>query len=453
MKTDWKTAMLAVGMLVGSTTFAVAQQPGYYNAGKVSYVGEQVTVSDCGCATDTACDSCGGCDSCNSCGCQSSCCGIDWFPCCGHGDQWSLFGENDCGVTIGGWVSGGFYANAGGVRSNTGNDPVAFRGISNTPTVDQVWIYAEKLADAETYCFDLGYRADFVWGADGPDTQSFGHGERDAWDNGWDTAKDLGSGTDLYGSAIPQLYGTAAWGDWEVKVGHFYTTIGYEVVTAPDNFFYSHAYTMNYGEPFTHTGAMATYSGIENLTLNGGWVAAWDTGFDFYEAGSMFLGGASATLSDKATLTWQCVGGSFGKNGGDSYMNSFVFDYDLGCGWNYVFQHDLGVQYNLFDDAGAPADNAYWYGINQYLFKEINECWKVGTRVEWFDDEDGSRVGNGAGSYYAFSVGANWTPNANLIVRPELRWDKFDNNTGATPFYDGAKDNGFFGGMDVILLY
>jgi hypothetical protein len=39
-----------------------------------------------------------------------------------------------------------------------------------------------------------------------------------------------------------------------VKVGHFYTLLGYEVVTAPDNFFYSHSYSMQYGEPFTHWG-------------------------------------------------------------------------------------------------------------------------------------------------------------------------------------------------------
>ncbi len=50
-----------------------------------------------------------------------------------------------------------------------------------------------------------------------------------------------------------------------LKVGHFYTIIGYEVVTAPDNFFYTHAYTMQYGEPFTHTGVLATYNANDQL--------------------------------------------------------------------------------------------------------------------------------------------------------------------------------------------
>ena len=55
---------------------------------------------------------------------------------------------------------------------------------------------------------------------------------------------------------MPQAYAEVGYNDLTVKVGHFYTIIGYEVVPAPDNFFYSHAYTMQYGEPFTHTGML-----------------------------------------------------------------------------------------------------------------------------------------------------------------------------------------------------
>ena len=57
-----------------------------------------------------------------------------------------------------------------------------------------------------------------------------------------------------------KLYFEAGYGDLTVKIGHFYTIIGWEVVTAPDNFFYSHAYTMYNSEPFTHTGVLATYN-------------------------------------------------------------------------------------------------------------------------------------------------------------------------------------------------
>jgi hypothetical protein len=74
-----------------------------------------------------------------------------------------------------------------------------------------------------------------------------------------------------------------------IKVGHFYTTIGYEVVTAPDNFFYSHAYTMQYVESFTHTGVLASYSVSDSVSKTGGITRGWD---NFSESGKneSFLG-------------------------------------------------------------------------------------------------------------------------------------------------------------------
>ena len=39
-----------------------------------------------------------------------------------------------------------------------------------------------------------------------------------------------------------------------MKFGHFYSGFGYESVAAPENFFYSHSYMFQYGEPKTYTG-------------------------------------------------------------------------------------------------------------------------------------------------------------------------------------------------------
>ena len=91
--------------------------------------------------------------------------------------------------------------------------------------------------------------------------------------------------------AIPQLYVEAGYGDLSVKAGHFYTIIGYEVVQATGNFFYSHAYTFNFSEPFTHTGVLATYNANDNVTVYGGYTLGWDSGFD--DNGDAFLGGIS----------------------------------------------------------------------------------------------------------------------------------------------------------------
>ncbi|MCR4414237.1 MAG: porin, partial [Thermoguttaceae bacterium] len=59
------------------------------------------------------------------------------------------------------------------------------------------------------------------------------------------------------------------------------------------------------------------------------------------------------------------------------------------------------------------------------------------ARYEWFSDDDGVRVAglgypkgislNAVPSHWQeFSLGVNYTPNANVLVRSELRWDWVD---------------------------
>ena len=106
-----------------------------------------------------------------------------------------LFPETCHGIQIGGWFSGGVYQNGQGVSSGTGNAPVLFPQVSDGATLDQAWIYAEKALPDDCCCYDWGFRIDYVFGTDGPDTQAFGD---IGWDNDWDSSRD-------YGSAIPPL--------------------------------------------------------------------------------------------------------------------------------------------------------------------------------------------------------------------------------------------------------
>ena len=92
----------------------------------------------------------------------------------------------------------------------------------------------------------------------------------------------------------------------------------------------------------------------------------------------------------------------------------------------------------------------------------MSNRWKLGTRFEWFRDEDGTRVGLGRpanpntpplpGNYFSLTAGANYTPTANLAVRPELRWD-FTSDTARPAFNDGRKNSQLLLGCDVIWKY
>jgi len=363
----------------------------------------------------------------DACGCAQSNCGK--ASCCG-GSGWFA----------GGWLNGGIMTNFTN-NAISRNDPVAFSNPAGEFLGNQAWAYFGKEADNGGYGWAWGARVDFVYGADGPDTQAFGDG---GWDFGWNSGGE-------YGSAIPQIYGEVAYNDVSVKVGHFYTILGYEVVQAPQNFFYSHAYAMNYGEPFTHTGALAEYAYDDCTTLWGGFTFGWDSGFDNLNDAYTYLGGASRQINENVTATYAFTLGDYGNgigpsgNIGDIYSHSLVLDVQLTDRVNYVFVHDLGINYAL----GGAAGNAEWYGITNYLFYEINDCWQVGARLEWFDDADGLRiatVNDGLNDlhYWGATVGLNWKPRENIIVRPEFRFDWASSHSDMDfndVFVNNTKDN------------
>lgn len=398
----------------------------------------------CGCEPVASCDK-GCCDSgcnggCDSCGCDSGCglgLGDRLSDCLGGdcclGDPYTLFGEH-CGWSAGGWLQLGY----------TSEPLPAFNTYDDHLQLQQAWLFAEKAID--TSCgFDIGGRIDYVYGTDGPNTQAFGTGQR-GWDNEWDNGGQ-------YGSAIPQLYAEAGYGDLSVKAGHFYTIIGYEVVQATGNFFYSHAYTFNFSEPFTHTGVLAQYAPTDDVTVWGGYSFGWDSGFD--DNGDAWLGGISASLTDDLTLTYASVAGRFAEPWSgvttlpiSGYMQSVVADYAVTDSLNYIFQTD--VLTTDFSDGTNARDTV---GINQYLIKSFNDCWGVGGRFEWWNVKEGAAPSSS--DIYALTLGVNYRPHANVMVRPEIRWDWNDDQVqvaGADLLEDNDDSQTTFG-VDTIFTF
>lgn len=416
---DW---LLTLAAAVGLASSASAQETRMVQRADAILGGpERSLVQQIGyeCARGASCDA-PACDaspvdgmSCDSVGCDS--CYL--FDGCDFAIQ-DMLGE-DSAYSIGGWYQLGYHNRSTGLFNNR---PGQF-------ATHQAWLYAEKVADGSKG-LDWGFRADVMYGIDAGDTQAFGN-NNDEWDFGT-----MVHGA--YGFAIPQLYAEIASGDWSVKAGHFYTLLGYEVVTAPDNFFYSHAFTMFNTEAFTHTGALATYSASDNVTLYGGWTLGWDTGFDQKNGGSNFLGGTSIGLTDELTATFITTIGNFG-NIGSGYSHSLVLDFALTDSLNYVFQSD-------YLDADDPANGSESFGINQYLLYTINDCWGVGGRAEWWRSQ--------GSSIYALTAGVNYRPSQNLVIRPEIRyqWDPGTANNPVVTNLGGADGDAIFG-IDAILTF
>ncbi|HUE69693.1 MAG TPA: porin [Pirellulaceae bacterium] len=374
---------------------------------------------------------------------------------------WRLCPQSDCGWNLTGFINAGITGN-GRYPADRFNGVTTFND-RNEGQINQVWLTLEKAIDTADCNWNWGGRVDAMWGSDYVFNQMAGFELRDDFSPHWNGAGNL------YGVVVPQMYAEVGNDINSIKVGRFFTPIGYEVVPATGNFFYSHAYTHQYGEPFYHNGVLYTRTASDTLSWYTGLVNGWE-GFDREHdvigaiLGTTWNNGSDLTVNWGGGLTNDPrTGGLAGYS--NRYISSLVITAALTDSLTYVFQNDLGWQEdnNVFDGGAGAAE---WYGINNYLYYTINECWRAGGRFEWFRDDDGARVGavrpgnqnapfGLAGHFYEITAGLNWTPTSNLIVRPEVRYDWFDGQslTGLLPFNAGTDTYQTTFAVDMIFLF
>jgi hypothetical protein len=370
---------------------------------------------------------------------------------------WRLFPQNDCGSSIRGWVNGGIMGNADSPSSGF-NGPYNAIDRSNEGTLNQLYMIGEF---ALPECgWGIGGRVDALYGQDYFLAESIGMEKTNTGTPHWNTG--------TYGFAIPQAYASIGNQSLSVQLGHFYSVVGYEGLMAPDNFFYSKSYSYQFAGPFTHWGGQVNWKPSESWTFQAGLHQGWDA----LEKVQDEIGFVGKARYDHCSGIWTSFALVSGEDGNNSAADPNVVDdftartryswlvgLPVGCNMEYVFHNWYGVQ----DDVTAVGSEANWYGIDQYLYYTVNDCWRIGGRFEWFRDADGTRVGlnrannpNGPplnGDFYSATLGLNWSPNANITIRPEVRVDWQNNNTSGLAYDDGNNDDQFTYGIDAIFRF
>ena len=392
------------------------------------------------------------------------------------------------GIETYGFVEVGIGANGWGADWN---GPVTFNDRAWQGQMNQLYLINERILKEDQ--LSLGGRVDLLYGTDFLYTVAAG------LDSDWNSNR-------YYGLAMPQLYAEVGSQALNVKFGHFYTLIGYEVVPAIGNFFYTHAYTMQYGEPFTHTGVLGTWNPNDQLSIIGGITNGWDN-WDVglpapgnpgpgQTSNAAFLGAVTFSSSDGSqALTVACSSGNeangatTGLGGvpliGNRTVTSVVYTNEFTDKLTYVYQSDFGYNayagdpgLGYYQTQGQQDGSAYWYGANQYLFYNFTDYLIGGMRLEWFRDNNGTRVVSGlrdgspggiaandgagyAGNFWEVTWGLNYLIGNNLVIRPELRYDWYTRDQGANNVSTGApgtmpfgrnldQNAQFYGGCDVI---
>ena len=107
--------------------------------------------------------------------------------------------------------------------------------------------------------------------------------------------------------------------------------------------------------------------------------------------------------------------------------------------------------------AAPPQDITEWYGVGAYVFKELDCCWSVGGRLEWWKSNTPTASQAGAitdmQSYYAVTGGINYKPHANVVIRPEVRynWTPAEDNYAAQTGFNDYNQATF--GVDAIFTF
>lgn len=404
----------------------------------------------------------------------------------------------DSGIRGGGWVNAGATYNPSN-PDNGYNGTVTFADRANRFQLNQFNVYIQRTVVTEGKAFDLGGRFDFMFGTDAIYTQAFGVPPFDV-NSGqplqrghWDL--DLCcSSTRTYGIALPQAYLEAylpVGNGLNVKAGHFYSPTGYETVPAPDNFFYTHAYTFNNGEPFTHTGVVGNYTVNANWSVMGGAITGsatggWDGGFDRELGNWGGIGGITWISDDKRTSA--NITGTYSETSSRSNrpwgMYNIVLQHRLTPKTHLVLHHVHGYAGGVL--LGGAPKNTEWYGISTHVYYDLLNDLSVGIRGEWFRDRDGFRVPspfrvvaalNSRGSsfagdpsgvviapadYYAITFGMNWKPAKRLKLdwklmqklnlRPNIRYDRADGLDQSHRPFDNRKDQIVFS-LDAIIPF
>lgn len=350
---------------------------------------------------------------------------------------------NCCGWTCGGWIEQGITFNGYNPRDGF-NGTVVMNDLANQWMGNQFWLYTEREIEEGNCGWDYGGRVDLVYGTDAFFMQS-----KDGLENRWDQDSQ-------YVFSPLRFYLDVAYNNWTLRGGRFDNPTGYEPWDATESFFYSRSYCF-YAQAGQLLGLMLTNHLNDQLSLTAG-LHRGESQFDDTDGKNAvdFVGGGEWVSLDEET--WLDIYVLAEERGIAQTRTDYsvVAGQTLAEDTEYVFEWYWG-------QVDEPGGVKQWYGIEQQLTKEINDCWSHGVRFEWFRDDDGfiingtrprNVLGPFTGNFYELTYAINYRPCENFVLRPEVRWDWYkSDNGGPEPFDDGTRSNQFIVSLDAIYAF
>jgi putative OmpL-like beta-barrel porin-2 len=333
-----------------------------------------------------------------------------------------LIGDNVCshcggpGLKVYGWIDAGYtYASTGPGLLTV--EPRENR-FGNEFLLNQIALVVEKPLDPKE--FSLGFNATFYAGADAALLRPEG---------GFTTTNPR------FGADFRQLYVSAhlpilTEGGVDVKVGRMGTIIGYESALAPYRPFYSNDYQWFYAQDGAFTGALAIVHMSKQLDVIAGITMGANTFFTMRGDSPCFIGQVNYwTTEEKNTLLSASTyigheaifaAPEFTSSDQPNYTFELRIQHKFSKCFEVIIQSDDGWA-NEVPIVGTGS----WFSLYGIGIYHASKTLDVNSRLEWFDDEKGTRTGF-ATNYYEATLGLDYHPVKYLRLRPEIRGDFAD---------------------------
>lgn len=380
----------------------------------------------------------------------------------------ATLGEVVPGVTLGLQAEGGilFSPTLAGRGENFGH---LFTDEPNRPLLNQILFIAGRDAGSRTAGYDYGFKLALLYGSDARIVHTLGVFDR--------LIEDRNQLALLEANVTARLpwFGKGV----DLKAGIYTTPLGFETIDPKTSPFYSRSYIFNFGLPFKHTGALASAHLSDTVDLYFGVDTGANTsfgrggdnndrpggiaGFGLNFAGGKFTVVALTHIGPENPTRSTPFGNSALR-----YYNDVVFNYKPSDKLAFT------TEFNYVRDDGFRADA---YGVAQYAFYSLGQRFALNVRAEvWRDNANFFAFGLNdplgyvdhqrgvpvtlitpprPGTYGELTLGLMYRPTglpapvSNLLIRPEIRYDRTLN--GARAFNGGRDVHQFTFGADVVL--
>lgn len=395
------------------------------------------------------------------------------------------------GISMSGHVEAGTTINPDSPANNI-NFGQTFNDRANTFRMNQAMLNVERDLDPKNADWQWGFKFTGMYGTDARVTHFLGEFDR-ATHSPYQF--DI---VELDAKAHVPWYG----GGTDVTVGQYPTPIGYEVIDATGNPFYSHSMIFFYGIPFKHTGILTTTHVNDTLDV---WLGL-DTGVNDSIGDGMndnefpkvlagiglngLMGGNLTVLAlshigpEEPAVTQNFGPPTFNTGANSKLLQIYdgVITYKISDALTSTTELNV-IRSDILSDTGG--------GVATYLSYALNDQWTLNGRAEVFEDQNGGFVfvGTTAQDYVngerflvpqfgynaltgqAFrrfnvalgelTLGATYKPaisdKFNVMIRPEVRYDSVVGGTAGIAPYDvngkgiGSKSSQFTLATDFII--